>query len=704
MKNKKALFLFMLLIIIKVLEIFKYNYFKVDYSLSKFIIEILFTVGIFVIGNLKLKEKSFSLRLLNSIMIITSIISLIFYSFNSMGMILLYFFVLLISLGVMVFKGYSFEISLVAGVSVLILLFTFLGIIGLLKYSYLFLLLLIIFIICYLWNKKGQIESCIKSVNKKSIIILTVLFLVASLCGVGRYVHKWDEYSYWGYAAKVTIDTSSLKDTVSYTGDMSNYPPVSSIWHYIASLFLGYSEPNMYISLMVLNFIFMTPIFMKITSKNKKSGFINEFLLVLVSVTFPLLFDGSISYGLLYVDFLLGLMCATVLILNDYFKEKKQKSNLTWLILFLITLLKPQGFIYSCTLLFLFFLEDVMKESKFSFKNFFYKIKSYILPVILVFIVFIGWNILSNHMKNGTSSYLFSLLPDTLKTDIMPKLNIDFLINYFGGLVKSLDESILYSFINIPLFVFLIIIFSIIYFIKKKEVGYNGFRSLVPYVCSYFVFFVLIALSLFVMFSYYEASELASFSRYLNPMNIAIVCFILYKTSYLFNSKGKEFILLSLVVLIGFRNLTFFVTDVQQRRETQVLSKQRTEKFSTVVNNTSELSRIFVLNQSDEETIMPLWYARYYCYPRIINVNPKAITWKIKTDSNEWDLNEWGLTLDTFQKHLIDYNFEYLFLYSSTDELYEKLEKLVVTDDIRKYTLFKIKFISDNNIELIPVA
>ena len=73
-----------------------------------------------------------------------------------------------------------------------------------------------------------------------------------------------------------------------------------------------------------------------------------------------------------------------------------------------------------------------------------------------------------------------------------------------------------------------------------------------------------------------------------------------------------------------------------------------------------------------------------------------AITWKIKTPSNEWDLQDWGLTEKTFINHLIDYDFDYVFFYSTTDELNDELDDIIEgTKDIENGDLFKV--IEDNN-------
>lgn len=699
-KNYRLILMLLIILMINSLELLKYKLLNIDFNVFSFCAKNILILILYIVNNLKLKNYKFERKMINFILLVVSILSMMCNSFNAIGILLLYIFLLLMSLTLSFKYNYKFEISIVISTTLLILFFVIIGIMGLLKLSYLFLVLITFICIYYLLKDKNNLKIKYEKINKKSIIVFSMLFFIAILGGVGRYVHKWDEYSYWAYAAKVTIDTSSIKDLVSYTGSMNTYPPVSSVWHYIFSLFSGYSEPNLYIGLTILDFIYIMPVFLNLQKKN----IFSNILFIVAVVGFPYLFNGSISYGLLYVDLLLGFMCSSALIIWDYLKSKNKSLIPVYLILIIITLLKPNGFVFSCCLLLLFFLKDVA-EQKFSIELLLNKLKRYIMPIISIISIFVIWQLISHVLANGESSYLFKLVPESLKTDLTQKLNTTFILNYFNSLVSSLDETILYSFINIPLFAFIIMIFSLIFIIDKKEKKYNVFKSLFPYFIFYLTFFGLTALSLFVMFTYYEASTLASFSRYLAPVNIALVSYVFYKTSYLLKNKNVLIIsYLIIIMLIGFSNLTFFITDIKARRETMHISVSRNNIFSKINKNTSENDRVYIINQNDTESIMPLWYARYYCYPRIVNSNPNAITWKIKTKTNEWDLKDWGLNADDFDKHIIDYKFDYVFMYSHDEELYDELKDDF--DDLeyaKKHDLFKVKKIDSNQIKLIPV-
>lgn len=667
--------------------------FNININYFNFILNFVITFLFFTLNLKAFRKKSSFSKVINCVLITNSLLTLVFNSYNGTGFLLLYAFILLITFACMIKTKLRFEISLVVSVSILIFSFIVLGFLNILSFSLLFLLIVSLALIYYIYRNNNLFFKNLESIDAKTIIIFSVLFLIAILGGVGRYVHSYDEYSYWAYAAKVAINEDSLYAVISNLGATRAYPPVSTIWHYIVSVFSGYSEPNLYIGLTILTFIYLMPIFMYII--NKKSFTIVVFLLA--AVFFPLIFNGSITYTLLYVDLLLGVLCGCAIILEYYCRKHNLKKWPVILILLIITMLKANGFVFALSLLLLFYLKE-LSTKKLSIKNLWNTLLKYILPGVLILVFFIAWRLFASSSIIESVAYDYSLMPDSLKTDLLPKLEPKFMLNFYNSVLSSIDENIVYAFINIPLFAYLVITFYLIYSVDYKESKVkNIFCFLLPYIISYAVFFFLTALSLFVMFSKYEASTLASFGRYLAPINIALMIYVLYRLSNSKEVKIIHILSISLIVLVGFSNITYFLTDIKARRETMHISEARQGDFAIINEKTSEDSKIFVINQSDENSIMPLWYARYYSYPRIVNSNPYAITWKIKTPSNEWDLQDWGLTKKTFINHLIDYDFDYVFFYSTTDELNDKLDDIIEgTKKIKNGDLFKIKKENDN--------
>lgn len=609
---------------------------------------------------------------------------LFFLNRSIFGFGLLYFYILLITLTYMMISHNRFEVSMVISISLLLLLFIIVGILNVLFLTPLFLIIIACCCIAYLLKNRNKLSDSIRSINFKVFIVFTVLFIVAIIGGIGRYVHKWDEYSYWAYAAKVCINEKSIYSVFSRLGATRGYPPMSTIWHYIVSVFSGYSESNLYIGLSILTFIYMMPVFTGL--KNKK--WFATVLIVVATVFFPLLFNGSITYSLLYVDLLLGAMCSSVIIIRSDEKSNKKFDLKFLLLLVMITLLKVNGFVFAFSLMLLFYIKDVLSD-KVSFINLLKKASSYVIYGIIILLVFVIWKVISSIDFIPSVSYEYKLIPVDLDTSLSVKSGGNFILSFCTKVMSAVDESIIYSFIDIPLFVYLAIVFYLIYRIESKKNG-DVVKIILPYLLSYLVFYVITALSLFVMFSKYEASTLASFGRYLAPINISYMLYIIYKLCNKKDDRYLKFVCMIIICLLGFSNITYFVTDIKARRDTMHASEARNDMFKVVNENTAKDSKVFVINQTDDGSIMPLWYARYYCYPRIINVHPTAITWKIKTKSNSWDLKDWGLTKQKLLKHLKKEKFDYIFFYSATDELKEELKDVLDDNDLGKNKLYKI--------------
>lgn len=647
-----------------------------------FIISILISI---FINNKKLRIGFYAMS------IISIIIGSVFSSFDYFAFLLMYLFIILITITFMVKDNSKFELAIVEAVSGTIGVFILISLVDLLKYSKLLLIIMALGTSIYLYINRKQTKEIINKININSFLVFTALFIVAILGGVVRYIHSWDEYSYWAYAAKICINEKSFLSVISKLGNTRNYPPVATIWHYIVSSFTkGFSEPNLYIGMTLISFIYFIPAITHLIEKNKK--YIVIFVIAILS--FPLLFSGAYTYTLIYADLLLAAMCTAAIIFNDLYKKGEINKKTYIFILLLIVMLKPNGFVFSLSLLLLFYIRDLLENDK-PLKSIFKELTKYIVPGLLIMLLFVGWTLMTKSTLIESTSYDYNLMPAALKANIGPKLESKFILNFITNLIKSIDKPVILSFIEIPLFVYLIILGGLLYYAEEDK-SKGIIRILLPYVISYIVFFIVTALSLFVMFTKYEAESLASFERYLSPINISFFIYALYK----FTSQKKNIIIpvISIVIigLVGFSQVTFFVTDIRSRRDTLHVKEVREDRFKEIINYTEKDAKVFVINQEDEDSIMPLWYARYYCYPRYINSSSTAITWKVKTKENSWDLKKWGLTDEKLEKHLIDYDFDYIFFYTKTDELEDELDEFV--DNKNEYDKGKLfKIIKENN-------
>lgn len=683
--------------------IFKYSNYSFSLFNIRFLISFLIFLVLLVLFNFnKIDKKKFTY--FASIILGYNILSNLFYNFDCFGFLLLYIFIIFGTYITQLAIKRNFEYSIVTFMSCLLLTLFVFGLLNILLYVKYLIILLIILGIAFFIKKRKQSNI---DFYTKGLYIFSILFFVAVVGGIGRYVHIFDEFSHWAFDAKVTIDKAKITLYTGMNYNTYSYPPLLSVWHYFVSIFnKGYSEPNLYIGLSIIIFTYMMPMFMYID--RKKHNIFTIIIYIITVYSFNLLFDGAYSYTILYADLVMGFIGTAAVITHFYCKKENIDDKYIMIpLLSCISLVKSSGFVLVFTILFLFYLLEYLdiKNRKLNIKKF---IKNYILSIVTVCIFLLVWIIcvkLSSHLVK----YNFSLMPDILKTDVVLKTNKEFLLKFFTNIIHSFDSTIIFTFIRLSLFALTVIIFGSIYYLNKKTENKNAGKVCASFICSYVAFFVLTALSVFVMLSVYEAGELNSFGRYINCYHLILINYILFMMSHNSLSNNKELkcfknVIFVIFLLVPFSKMFFFITDFNDRYNTQLLSETRTNNYYDIISKTPSDSKIYIIDQKDENSMMNLWYARYYCYPRITNANNQAINWKILTKSNKEDLGNWGFTFSGLEKHLKEYNFEYLFINSITDEFFEGMnnEFDVKITDLENYRLFKI-INNGDNIILDPI-
>lgn len=646
----------------------------------------------------------------------------IFINQNIISYALIYFYILFITYVFMIYTKQRFEISLTGSVSLLLLIvfiFSLFNLLIVVKYLILVSILLGLFtIFIYVKNTGMKIvsEEFKDNFSSYGVVIFSILFVICIAGGVGRYVHIYDEFSHWAFDAKAVIHFDKLSNNQEILSYTRQYPPIITLWHYFINIFTGFNEQNLYIGLNLFIFIYIMPIFSFIKRKNLWTV---PFLFVGI-VAGCFLLGGVYSYNSLYADLAMSTIFASNFLIYLIFKaDVKNLNKFLFLTLSILILTKPTGIVLAGIFIFVMLLVDYLRFNEYDIKPLKFKelisklIKKWWKLVISILAVYIIWFGYVKIMNNITDDfYDLKLIPVGLESSLKYKLNPTVVGQVAKNLLKSFDDPTFYGIIQLSFLNFIIVIFSAlvyVFYLNNKENFKLAIKKVLPFLFGYVAFFILTLLSVFVMFSVYEATILASFGRYLNAFNYALIIFILAYVSreeFLVNKKNIAFtaiFYLLIIMNVTTANMTYFVSDYKSRIETKKFSDSMQEKFKIVNENTEEDSMVYVLNQKDTDSIMPMWYSRYYVFPRKVNASSSAITWKIRTDKNVKDLGEWGLTADGLSKNLYDYKFDYLFLYSSDDEMFEEM-KFMFDDynSAKQHTLFKIVRY-DNSVKLVPV-
>ncbi|MDD4387384.1 MAG: hypothetical protein PHD15_06520 [Clostridia bacterium] len=648
----------------------------------------------------------------------------VFIGKNIVAYVLIYSYILFMTYLVMLYTKQRFEISLVSFVSLMLLTifsFSLFNLLFIVKYLVLITAIIGFVLICVNAKKNGS-ESLKQIFEEKfssyGVIIFSILFIICVMGGIGRYVHVYDEYSHWAFDAKAVIYYDELSTSQDILSRTRQYPPIITLWQYFINIFTGFNEQNLYIGLNLFVFIYLMPIFSWIRKKNL---WISP-LLCIVSVISCFLLGGVYSYNTLYADLALSTVFACNFFIYLLYKDDSKNLNkFLFLTLSILILTKPTGIIMAGVFIFVMLLIDYFKFNEYNIKPSNLKsilgklIKKWGKLTVLALAVYFVWFGYVKFMNNTTQDfYDLKLIPAGLETSLKYKLNLNVIGEIGKSLLKSFDEPTIYGIIQLSFLNFIIVIFLLLFYVfylKHKENYKLAIKKVIPYLLGYIAFYLLTFLSVFIMFSVYEATILASFGRYLSAFNYVLIILIIAYISreeFLVNKKNISFTVifyLLIIMNVPFSNMTYFVSDYKDRINTRETSYSMQEKFKIVNENTEENSMVYVLNQRDiDETIMPIWYARYYIFPRKVNASSTAIDWKIRTDKNVNDLGTWGLTAKDLAKNLYDYKFDYLFLYSYDNEMFEEMKFMF--DDytkVKQHTLFKI-IRQDNNVMLTPVV
>ena len=637
-----------------------------------------------------------------------------FLDFKVYPFIILYIYLLLMTFYTMLKANNGFEISMVYSFSILILSAFAIGLFGLLV---LFKYVMLMFAIYMLWFIIKNAKSCpdkfqetMNNLFSQGFVIFNILWMLAIFFGAGLYVHSFDEYSHWAYDAKAMIYYSKFGNSQEIMLHSRSYAPIFTVWHYIVSIFGGFSEHNLYVGLNILVSIYLLPAFIYLKNNNL---FIK--ILGVIAIIFGCyMFGGVYSYSTLYVDYAITAIFSSSVIL--YFVSKDKNINVNKLLILLIIILtlgKPNGFVIAFSTLLIIFINELIDSNIVSAKKFFKMIGNFIviykfviLAIILTFLAWRGYTFFMNKITNDY--YDFSLVSRGLRSDLKYKFNYDFIRSFFGGVIKSFDIKCIGGLIPLTLFQYIIISITVFYLIvyKTTNSAKKAMFKILPFMVSYIVFFFLTILSMFIAMNLYEAGRLASFGRYLNWYNVSIIIFVivlLLRIESKNNIIFKTVFLTYIVISISFSNLFGFIVN-PIKSESYNVSVERNKKVDIVKNNTPESSMIYIIDQNDIDGIMAMWYVRYYTFPRKTNASSSAINWKIRTEKNKDDLSTWGFTAQSWAKHLIKYKFDYVFLYSSDDDFFEQTKFMY--DDYklaREFTLFKIEYMS-GTIKLLPIA
>lgn len=218
---------------------------------------------------------------------------------------------------------------------------------GVLAQSVGFILLLALpAIFILLWGFHRDRQTVAALVRSPALLSYVAFVLFIYVWNVGRSFNHWDEFTHWGLVVKNMFIYDAFGNIPEATTFFLSYPPAASLYIYFFEKVNGdFSEPLAYMGHGILLFSILLGIFSGGFSRGLRQGI----PVLLISLILPVIFYDAQFYSKLYVDALLGLLFALILV--QYYSAKTTDFSLSVrlsLSIAILTLVKDSGAFLGC--------------------------------------------------------------------------------------------------------------------------------------------------------------------------------------------------------------------------------------------------------------------------------------------------------------------------------------------------------------------
>ena len=544
--------------------------------------------------------------------------------------------------------------------------------------------------------KKKDLTQLKNNFLTKGFYAFILIYIAIFIFDLNRSFTVWDEYSHWGVMVKEMFRLDKFY-SVSASTLMAHkdYPPIISIFELFYCKLIGnYREPYLIRALHLLSLSFFIPAICEEENKCQKVKFAIKIGLIITSVflTF-LLFDGHGIINTIYTDYILAMIVSYILYI--VVTEKNLTSNFTVIILSIsscfLLLTKQMGFPLYLMVLFIYFLENTLKNKSSKLKNT-KKIKPITFLKILILLIIIPlliWKCWSNYTESLGIKGQFELadlnileLKDIITKTKGEKYQYEVVNKYPKALINTNITTSYIKLTYISSIILTIIIFLIESnfmkdIIKKRKFTEIIVTLLIGSIGYSFVMFILYLFS----FGEIEGPSLASFNRYMPTFRLIGLSLSLMLFFYNDTFKDKEGkVLKRLLILTAFLLLVQSPQNIRKltpkvKKTPENLYEYHAKKIS---KKTEEDSKIFLIAQNTDGDYQ--YAIKYYMNPRLTNLShfsfPK-------------DLENYK---DYFEKYLNDYilEFDYLYIVSIDEETKEKYDFLFKDNSLETEKIYKI--------------
>ena len=547
-----------------------------------------------------------------------------------------------------------------------------------------------------------NLKTFLKNIITPGLIFFLIVSFISWKMHSGRMLMEWDEFSHWGLAVKNIFYTDKL---YTYPGAViiyQDYPPITALFQYFCLKVLGiYMESYLFQAVLYFYIGFAIYLFHDVEFSDSKGIILRSIFVIFIPAA---LF--SKFYTCLYVDALLGLLFAYILL--RYFTEKESKFKTLNIALSYIalTLIKSSGAalaLFSAIIITLdrIYLSRLLKLSlsksgnnKFSLRKIFVLLH----PYLIIIAAKLSWSI---HIKiqnigfaRDTSRMTFSNIISFLfgkASDMQSQI----VKNFGQALITkpiSDNEIMFIPYIAWMLFILCITVWLLRTIDKKSIISRYSLAQINVFILSLVYCVSLLVIYIFA-FSENEALHLASYKRYAATFVLGALYFsfglLLFKSKMHPQKKLLNYMTAFMIILISFFN---FATDkdysILSAPDPQISINKRAEyanveKITQIVNRDE---RIFFIDQGGQGYSNLV--ANYIVYP--IGIGSSPYSYSIGPAKYNGDMWSYDVSPEEWEQTLLD-KYDYVFIFNSDEYLNEKFGYFFENSVAENRSLYRIK-------------
>ena len=559
---------------------------------------------------------------------------------------------------------------------------------------------IVVFVFYFIKNIRN-LRILLKNIITPGLIFFLVFSFIAWKAHSGRMLVEWDEFSHWGLAVKNIFFTDRLYTYLGANIIYADYPPVTALFQYFCLKILGaYVESYLFQAIAYFYIGFAIYLFHDVEFSDCKGILLRSIFVIFIPVV---LF--SKFYTCLYVDAILGILFAYILLRHFTEKEGKFKSLSITLAYFALILVKSSGAALALFAAIIITADRIFQtrsaklplfkseSNKLSLR----KVFTIALPYLVLITAKLSWSI---HIKiqnvgfaRDTSRMTFSNAVGFLFGKAS-EIQSQVAKNFGKALVLkpiSDNEIMFLPYIAWIIFLLCISVWLLRTIDKKNLISRYVFAETIVFILSLVYCISLLVIYVFT-FSENEALHLASYKRYAATFILGFMYFsfglLLFKSKKYPNKKLLNYITALIIIIIAFFN---YATDkdysILSAPDPQISINRRSEyaDVERISQTVKREDRIFFIDQSGQGYSNLV--ANYIVYP--IGIGSSPYSYSIGPAKYDGDMWSYDVSPKDWEQALLD-NYDYVFVFNSDEYLNDKFGYFFEDSIAENRTLYKI--------------